>query len=397
MLALAQGLVDRGHRATFVAQADVKPKVSRPGIGFAPVGARTHPAGRLTRMTARLGGTTGLFGIGGVIRDMAATTDMLCEDVPDMLREIHAEAVVADQTEPAGGLVARHLGIPVVSVANALLIDREPSVPPPFTGWAYDASRWGVQRNRGGYRVSDWLMRPVSAVVGRRARAWGLAGIETVEDCLSSTLQISQSVEGLDFPRQRLSSTLVYCGPLRRPEGRTWSPVEGRHNVFCSLGTLQGGRLPIFRIVAEACRDRGVALTIAHGGKLDASEAASLPGNPAVETFVPQRAVIGTASAVVTHGGLNTVLDALAAGVPLIVVPLAFEQGATAARVARTGAGLAIPLRSLTPERVGKAFGEILDVPSYRERAAALRDEIALAGGVDRAVTLIERATGPRR
>ncbi len=189
----------------------------------------------------------------------------------------------------------------------------------------------------------------------------------------------------------------MHCGPLRRPEGRTWSPVEGRPNVFCSLGTLQGGRLPIFRIVAEACRDRGVALTIAHGGKLDASEAASLPGNPAVEAFVPQRAVIGTASAVVTHGGLNTVLDALAAGVPLIVVPLAFEQGATAARVARTGAGLAIPLRSLTPERVGKAFGEILDVPSYRERAAALRDEIALAGGVDRAVDAHRAGHGPRR
>ena len=40
MLALAHGLVERGHRATFVAQADVGPKVSRPDIGFASVGAR---------------------------------------------------------------------------------------------------------------------------------------------------------------------------------------------------------------------------------------------------------------------------------------------------------------------------------------------------------------------
>ncbi len=157
-----------------MAQADVGPKVSRPGIGFAPVGARTHPAGRLTRMTARLGGTTGLFGIGGVIRDMAATTDMLCEDVPAMLHEIHAGAIVADQTEPAGGLVARHLGIPVVSVANALLIDREPSVPPPFIGWATTRADGACSATVGGYRIADWLMRPVSAVVGRRARAWGL-------------------------------------------------------------------------------------------------------------------------------------------------------------------------------------------------------------------------------
>ena len=397
MLALARGLVDRGHRATFVAQADVGPKVSRPDIGFAPVGARTHPPGRLTRMTARLGGTTGLFGIGGVIRDMAATTDMLCDDVPAMLHEIHAGAIVADQTEPAGGLVARHLGIPFVSVANALLIDREPSVPPPFIGWSYDASPWGVQRNLGGYRIADWLMKPVFEVIGRRARAWRLGGIETVEDCLSPLLQISQSVQGFDFPRSSQSSVLVHCGPFRRPDRRNWPPVDGRPNVFCSLGTLQGGRLPIFRIVAEACRDRGLALTVAHGGKLDATEAASLPGGPRVEAFVPQRAVIRTASAVVTHGGLNTVLDALAAGVPLVVVPLAFEQGATAARVARTGAGLVIPRRQLTPMRMTEALGALLDTPSYRERAAALRDEIAVAGGVGRAVALIERATRPMR
>ncbi len=397
MMALARGLVERGHRATFVAQIDVGAKVARPDIGFASVGARTHPPGRLTRMTARLGGTTGLFGIGGVIRDMAGTTDMLCEEVPTVLHEIHAGAIVADQTEPAGGLVARHLGIPFVSVANALLIDREPSVPPPFIGWGYDATPWGVQRNLGGYRIADWLMKPVLEVIGRRSRAWNLGGIETIEDCLSPMLQISQTVEGFDFPRKALNPALVQCGPLRRPEQREWSRRDDRRNVFCSLGTLQGGRLPIFRIVAEACRDRGLALTVAHGGKLDATEIASLPGNPRVDAFVPQRAVIKTASAVVTHGGLNTVLDALAAGVPLIVVPLAFEQGATAARVARTGAGLVIPRRQLTPARVADALGTLLDEPSYRERAAALRDEITVAGGVERAVALIERATRPRR
>ena len=397
MLALARGLVERGHRATFVAQADVGQKVSRPDIGFVPVGGKTHPPGRLTRMTARLGGTTGLFGIGGVIRDMAGTTDMLCEDVPAMLHEIHAGAIVADQTEPAGGLVARHLGIPFVSVANALLIDREPSVPPPFIGWGYDATRWGVQRNLGGYRIADWLMKPVFEVIGRRARAWGLGGIETIEDCLSPMLQVSQSVEGFDFPRETASSVLVHCGPFRQPEERDWPPIDGRPSVFCSLGTLQGGRLPIFKIVAEACRERGLALTVAHGGKLDAAQAASLPGDVRVEAFVPQRAVVRIASAVVTHGGLNTVLDALAAGVPLIVVPLAFEQGAIAARVARTGAGLVIPRRQLTSARVAEALGALLGTPSYRERAAALRDEIAVAGGVERAVALIERATRPRR
>ena len=397
MLALARTLVDRGHRATFVAQGEVGPKVERPGIGFVAVGARSHASGRLGRMTARLGGTTGVFGLGGVIRDMADTTAMLCHEVPDVLRAIHAGAVVADQTEPAGGLVARHTGLPLVSVANALLIDREPAVPPPFVGWRYDDSRWGVQRNLGGYRVADWMMRPLLEVIGRQARAWGLDGVETLEDCLSGELEISQCVPGFDFPRAAPPAGLRHCGPLRLSERRDWPAQVGRPHVFCSLGTLQGARSSVFGAVAAACHRLDLALTIAHGGRLDPGDAAALAGAPRVESFVPQRAVLRTASAVVSHGGLNTVLDALAAGVPVVVVPLAFEQGAIAARVARCGAGLVVERRRLSSDSLAEALRTVLERPGFRARAEALRDEIAAAGGVARAADLVERAAGARR
>ncbi len=397
MLALARTLVDRGHRATFVGQADLGPKVARPGIGFAPVGAHSHPPGRLARQTARLGTTTGLFGIGAVIRDMAETTDMLCHEVPGVLRQIHAGAIVADQTEAAGGLVARHLGLPLVSVANALLIDREPAVPPAFVSWRYDASPWGIRRNLGGYRVSDWMMRPLLDVIGRRTREWDLRGIETLEDCLSSTLELSQCVAGFDFPRRAPPPALRLCGPLRLPETRGWDGVPGRPNVFCSLGTLQGARRSVFEAVASACDRLRLPLTIAHGGRLDPESAAKLAGRPRVESFVPQRAVLQTVAAVVTHGGLNTVLDALAAGVPLVIVPLAFEQGAIAARIERCGAGIVVPLRRLTPASLADALTAVLERPVYRARAEALRAEIADAGGVGRAADLVEHATRRHR
>ncbi len=284
-----------------------------------------------------------------------------------------------------------------MSVANALLIDREPAVPPAFVGWRYDDSAWGVQRNLGGHRVADWMMRPLLEVIGRRARGWGLGGVETLEECLSPTLELSQCVAGFDFPRSAPPAALRHCGPLRLPEARPWDGVPGRTNVFCSLGTLQGARLPVFEAVAAACDRLGLALTVAHGGRLDAAAAATLPGAPRVESFVPQRAVLRTVSAVVTHGGLNTVLDALAAGVPLVIVPLAFEQGAIAARVERCGAGVVVPLRRLTAASLAEALSRVLERPDFRARAEALRDEIAEAGGVGRAADLVERATRPRR
>ncbi len=395
MLALAAGLRARGHAVTFVAQADVGPLVRGQGSAFAPVGAGSHPPGTLDGMAARLGATTGLLGIRAVIADVARMTDMLCREAPGCLRAIGATAIIADQTEAAGGLVARHLALPHVSVANALLVNREPGVPPPFTAWPYATTEWAIRRNRGGYRVADWLMAPVRAVIRHHARGWALGPLDAVEDCLSPTLQLSQTTEGFDWPRRDAPPALAHVGPLRGPERGTWPDGCGRPHVFCSLGTLQGGRFSIFRAVAEACLRLDLPLVIAHGGKLAAAQVAALPGAPTVAPFVPQRAVLGRAALAITHGGLNTTLDALAAGVPLLVVPLAFEQGAIAARVARSGAGMAIQARTTAP-RVEAAIRRVTAEPSYRARAAVLRDEIARAGGVARAVALIEAASRPQ-
>lgn len=392
MMALARGLTARGHETTFVGQADLRQTMEARALRLRVVGTAGHPPGTLDRMQARLSRTTGVFGIGGVIRDIAKTTDMLCRDGPAALREIGAEAIVADQTEPAGGLLARHLGLPQVSVANALLIDREPAVPPPFIGWPYDPSEWGIKRNRGGYRVADFLMRPVRAGIRHIAADWTLGPLDALEDCLSPTLEISQTIASLDFPRAAPPPHLFHVGPLRDAEPQRFDPPDARPLVFCSLGTLQGSRLAIFKAVARACAAQNLSLVIAHGGKLDARQIASLPGNPTVAAYVPQRAVMARASVVVTHGGLNTVLDALAAGIPLIVIPIAFEQGAIAARVERSGAGLSISLRRLTPDRLAAALDRVMTIPDFCARAQALRAEAELAGGVSRAVSLIEAA-----
>ncbi len=397
MVALARGLVARGHTATFVAQGDIGPRIARFGLEFCPVGTSTHPPGTLDQMTARLAGTTGLFGIGGVIGDVARTTEMLCREGAEALRRIGAEAIIADQTEPAGGLLARYLDLPQISVANALLINRESLMPPPFVGWPYDDSDWGIKRNRGGYRVADLMMRLVNGVIRRFASEWGLGPIGSIEDCLSPLLQISQTVEGLDFPRREAPRALVHVGPLRDAEADVFEPPDRRQLVFCSLGTLQGARFSVFEAVAQACDALGLSLAIAHGGKLDAGQVRRLPGRPIVEAFLPQRAILAHAAAVATHGGLNTVLDSLSAGVPLIVVPIAFEQSAIAARVERSGAGKSVSLRRLNRRRLETAFAEVIAVPGYRDNAQRLGEESQRAGGVSRAVNLIEAALAMRQ
>ena len=216
MLALARELVRRGHRATFVNQPDAEALLGRdPSVGFAAVGASSHPHGSLETRIRSMGSLKGPFGMRRMIRDVAELTDMLCREAPRALGEIGADAVVADQTEAAGGLVAEHLGIPCASIATALPINREPSIPPPYVGWRYDPSERGRWRNRGGYRVSDWLMRPVGDVIERHALRFGLPPRRLTEDCFSSRLQMAQCVAGIDFPRSQLPANFAYLGPFR--------------------------------------------------------------------------------------------------------------------------------------------------------------------------------------
>ena len=91
---------------------------------------------------------------------------------------------------------------------------------------------------------------------------------------------------------------------------------------------------------------------------------------------------------------MNTVMDALAAGVPAVLVPLAFEQAAIAARVVRAGAGIVVPGRAFRARRLRWALEAVLEDPAYRQAAAVLQGEVAQAGGAARAADIIIRAAG---
>jgi len=172
--------------------------------------------------------------------------------------------------------------------------------------------------------------------------------------------------------------------------------ATGRPFVFASLGTLQGDRFGLFQRIAEACRDLDVQLLIAHCGRLDRRQEQRLlkAGASWVTDFAPQRAVLARADAVVTHAGLNTVLDALEAGVPSLALPIAFDQPGVAARVMHAGVGLKLDPRLASRRRIVQGLRRLLREPDFAQRARLLGDEVRAAGGAPRAAQLIEAVLG---
>lgn len=396
--AIAWQLISRGHRVTILQQADVRPMLSLAQVGFDAIGAASHPPGSLAAVIRRAARPGGLFGLRRVIADMASATDMFCREAPARLRELKVDAVLVDQMEPGGALVAEHLGLPFVSIACALPFNREPQVPLPVMPWRYRTTAWGLQLDRHSSAVHDRLMRPHEEMIRHHCRAFGLEPRQGIGDCLSPLLQLSQTVAGFDFPRRELPRHFHAVGPLRLQanpdDALDLSFAAARPFVYASLGTLQGHRFSLFRRIALACRRLDMPLLISHCGGLTAQEVARLTrdGASLVTDFVPQREALAQAAVVITHAGLNTVLDALEVGTPMLALPIAFDQPGVAARIEHAGVGLRMNHRLASPGRIGNALKRLLREPAFGRRAARLGEEVRCAGGAERAAVLIEAA-----
>jgi MGT family glycosyltransferase len=132
-------------------------------------------------------------------------------------------------------------------------------------------------------------------------------------------------------------------------------------------------------------------LLISLGGGLDPAVLGKLAGNPLVVRFAPQLEILKRAALVITHAGLNTVLESLSEGVPLVAVPLGNDQPGVAARVKARGAAVVVPRRRLNRARLRAAVMQVLQEARYREAAQVLQRAIQQLDGPGRAADLIEK------
>lgn len=392
--ALGRELLRRGHRVTLLHMPDIAVKARAQGLAFIALGHSDHPLGSLPESLARLGRLQGFPALNFTIRAVARTTEMFCRDSPAAIRASGIDALLVDQTEPVGSSLAAHLGLPFITICNALPMNRDNRVPPPFTNWTCSTSPLAQARNSLGYKISDLVTQPILRVIRKYRKLWNLPPLRNAEESFSPLAQISQLIREFDYPRPTLPDTFHYTGPLRDLSSGTetfpWERLDGRPLIYASLGTLQNARAPVFQIFAEACRHKEVQLVITHGGGMTDAEAAALPGNPVVVPYAPQRQVLERAALTVTHAGLNTVLDSLACGVPMVALPIAYEQPAIAERVRHFGLGEIIPFKQLTADRLAATIDRVLASPQYRNNAKRLAQSAKAAGGTPAAADIVE-------
>ncbi len=376
--------------------ADTEARVRSAGIEFHQIGVDDYPPGTLQKLDEHLAQLNGLAALRFTLERVRNSARMVLREGPKAVQAARVEALLVDEADFAGN-VADYLRLPWISIALIPPLVQDDRFPPFWFGWAAGQDLLSRLRNRIGIRLLLWIARPIFKDVNQQRIAWGLKPHHRSEDALSPLAQITQLPEALEFEfTGEKPPGLYYTGPFVHPEQRPavdfpWERLDGRPLIYASLGTLQNGSEDIFRTIADACAGLDAQLVISLGGGIDPARLGKLKGDPIVVSYAPQLELLKRTALVITHAGLNTVLESLCEGVPLIAIPLANDQPGVAARVKARGACVVLPRYGLKTSRLRKAVMKLLQDPAFREKAQALQRTIRQIDGPGSAATLIEQ------
>jgi MGT family glycosyltransferase len=290
--------------------------------------------------------------------------------VESAVRRFHPDVIVSDQQVLAAPVVARLRGVPWATSATTTAEFTRPLAAMPL--------------------VEEW----VRELIGEFQLHYGIEDL--IDLRFSDHLVLAFSTSALIGDTSFFPDHFAFVGPaLRRPSAGDfpWAWLDeggGCPVVLVSLGTIDGpAGERFFRVAAEAVRDLDVrAVFVAPPGTVT-----DPPPNVLIRERVPQLTLLKRMSAVVSHGGHNTVCEALANGLPLVVAPIRADQPVVARQVEAAGAGLSVRYGRVRPDELRSALSAVLERGTYREAAARVSESFAAAGGAAHAADRLEKLT----
>lgn len=290
--------------------------------------------------------------------------------VTEAARSFEPDLLVADQQALAGPVAARRLGIPwATSASTSAELTR------PFADFP---------------KVGEWVSGQIRGFLD----ACGMPGADW-DPRFSERLVIVFSTPelvgtGAEFPAHH-----AFVGPAfgARPAAAhfPWQRLDPeRRRVLVSLGTLNqeaGGRF--YATVLEAAER--LAGTVQLVVVAPASLVGAVPDHVLLRERVPQLELLPHLDAVVSHAGHNTVCEALAYGLPLVVAPIRDDQPIVARQVVEAGAGVRVRFGRTRAEELCDALTAVLDEPGHRRAARRIQASFAAAGGAAAAADRLEK------
>jgi MGT family glycosyltransferase len=401
MTALARQFQSRDHDVVLISLPDAEPQARAADLEFLPYGENAFSADFRDEFRHRMSKLQGEDAVRCSIDFLATLTEAALNSLPLALASAGASAVVLDTYQFYVELIPMSLGLPYVHVSNALHFDYSGYTPLCVYDWAHEMTTAALARNRKGVERFTQMLRQANGAMRAHAQR---AGLKIDWDNPSATISklawITQTPQEFDFDNSHWPTQFHHTGPFHDGTGRKqidfpWQRLTGEPLVYASMGTVQNGLENVFRTIAEAVGlHRDMQLVLSIGNRLDPDQIGTLPNNTIVVHQAPQLELLRHGSLCITHAGLNTVLEALAQGVPQVAIPVTHDQPGVASRIAAKKTGVVLPFQKLSVSRLSRAIDEVLRNPVYRQNARSLQKIIAERNGPSMAADILERAFG---
>ena len=177
---------------------------------------------------------------------------------------------------------------------------------------------------------------------------------------LNYPAELSSPERTAALPRHVFLGSAVREEPVD-PEVERWLAASSAPYVYVSFGSFLSVRSDALARVAAAIQSLGLRAALATGSA-DPADLAHLPSDWLVRGFLPQVRLLQGAAAAVTHGGNNSVTEAMTYGVPLVVLPFSTDQFAGAEAIERAGVGVALAPNTATVDELAEAIRAALDM-----------------------------------
>ena len=372
LLPLAHALRAHGHEVALCSSPALGPAVEREGLAFFAAGLDwdTSDPSYIEVLCEAAGGLTfppltGMARLAWVTNELfiGAAARRMLPDVVRIARDRSADLIVRQSFEYSGCVAAERLGLPHASVADAAhsALDRRHEVALALDGLR---SSVGLPSDPGGDMVYRYLHL-----------------------CFAPP-----RFDGPDAAFPATARFLRHTNPtLAGEQTPSWiDELEARPTVLVSMGTVFHRTAGIYEAVLDGLRDEPLNLLVAVGFDQDPSRFGPQPPHVRVESHLPVTTLLPRCDLFITHGGFNSVKESLAAGVPMVVVPISADQPYSGERCGALGVGVALGPAERTASDVRRAARTVLADPGFARRAREMQRDMAALPGPDHAVALLE-------
>ncbi|QGK69982.1 hypothetical protein GIY23_11020 [Allosaccharopolyspora coralli] len=361
-LPLVEELTRRGHRVSYATGAALIPTVEAAGATGVTL-PMEPPPGR---------SAAGQISAEHFAEMMRKQLTDARTSLPTLLTQFTADlpdAVCADMLALAGRMLAESLDVPDVALLPSFAANERFSLHEQLLPTSFDFQHPALTEILGEMR--------------RFTASYGLNQTQQMFPPPPASLNLVFIPERFQIAAETFDHRFRFLGPAfgSRRRSESWQPAEAESPLlYISLGTLFNDRPEFYRMCFEAFADSPWQVAISVGQSVAPSDLGEIPTNVEVRQYFPQLAVLERASVFLSHAGMNSTMESLYHGVPLVTVPQMPEQEANARRVEELGLGRRVP-DDVDAGVLRKFVDDVGADEHIRSSVAAMRDTVRAQGG----------------